>query len=419
MSSSERRRQLALPLSDFTMATLSLPLAATLLLLAGTAVAPLSGPPACVATGGAADAPRLLTNSSGWCVTVDTTAPIVLGSLLPSSSSSTAALLAAMRLAVEDINADMSVLPNSQLVLAEVDMAALRNATDSAATQQAAVAAAAALTSAGAAAAVGAPFSSDVFALADPVHAAGIPLVSISATHAALSNTAQYPGFARLIASDSAQIAAMVAATQQMGWARISIIRCNDVYCVGLANAVMSGLMALGLAVDFEHELIDGGDAAGSSNATTAVDALDAWHATFNNTDCVSSTQAVSLLLMHVAHAESLMQEVRARDNNLPIRFLGTEAVSTSTSTLISGVLAVRPRIDLTTFSAVKVLSRLEQQAGFWPLFAYDSIWALALAMDKANSEGAGAASGPDILSAMANLSFAGASGIASLDHRF
>ena len=80
---------------------------------------------------------------------------------------------------------------------------------------------------------VGAGYSSDVMVLAPPMFAAGIPLISQSATKSTLSNKTQYPGFARMSTPDDIQTVALAATIDRFNWQRIVAVNCDDPFCRG------------------------------------------------------------------------------------------------------------------------------------------------------------------------------------------
>ena len=124
--------------------------------------------------------------------------------------------LAAVRLAVGDVNADANVLPRTHLALLESSLIPLRAAADDSGRRAAADDAVRLLADAGAVAALGAPWSSDVFALESMLAASSIPLLGFSATHANLS---ALPHFARVVPPDTLQAMALADLAQDRDWA--------------------------------------------------------------------------------------------------------------------------------------------------------------------------------------------------------
>eukprot|EP01046_Picozoa_sp_COSAG06_P082801 COSAG06_NODE_29781_length_550_cov_1.235033_1_plen_133_part_10 len=109
------------------------------------------------------------------CVAPTTCEEVIIGAFMDEGLD-----LSAVRLAVDDVNADANILPRTHLSLRELSLAPVRAAAESEdgdALRVAAADAVRALADTGAVAALGGKFSSDVFALEAELAEAAIPLM--------------------------------------------------------------------------------------------------------------------------------------------------------------------------------------------------------------------------------------------------
>ena len=131
---------------------------------------------------------------------------------------------AAARLAIVDINADTNILPSHSLTLLSKD-----TGTD---TTKGAAAATTAV-SEGAVGIIGAASSGVSQAVAKAVLAEKKPVVSYSSTAASLSNTTEYPNFARVAPPDSLQAAALAKILVKQNVTEIATLSTSDAYGKG------------------------------------------------------------------------------------------------------------------------------------------------------------------------------------------
>ena len=336
---------------------------------------------------------------------------VVVGALFPQTGSAArAASRAATRLAVDDVNRDANVLPHTHLVLLEADLDPLRGAASDTSRQVAAADAVRVLEDAGAVAAVGAPYSSDVFALEGELAATSIPLMGFSATHADLS---ALPHFARVVPPDSLQAVALADLALDRDWARLGIVRCADSYCRGLTAGLRQELSARGLGhrVDLELEMASTGTVIG--NLTRE----------FGSDPCVfeSHKQSAVFLILHADEAEQLLVELSARgDVNLPVRLVGADGVEHSAAAVAMHMFSVRSAVMLER--GHERVARMINQTDIsiiWPHLAYDAVWALAHAMDAAHASGGGSAAlsnATAIMHAVRSVSFEGVTSQVTFD---
>ena len=344
---------------------------------------------------------------------------VVIGALFNEGVSGTD--LAATHLAIEDVNGDANVLPHTHLVLLEsslVPLHAAEVATADTASQRVAVAdAVRVLADAGAVAAVGAPYSSDVFALEGELAAASIPLMSCSATHANLS---ALPHFARVVPPDTLQAMALADLAQDRDWARLGIVRCADVYCRGLTALLKHELSARGLGHRLHVELeMDHSDGGSDVNATIVSLTRE-----FGSDPCIydSHQQSAVFMVLKKDEAAALLAELVGRaDLNLPVRFVGADGVRHSEDAVALNVFAVRPSSEE---PSGKLGDRIAQTVNLTvgssisSYHAYDSVWALAHALHAAHAAGGSLALSniTAIMQAVLGVNFAGVTGDVAFD---
>ena len=343
----------------------------------------------------------------------DTCGTTPIGLLL--DASSTAAEAAAVRAAVVDINADINVLPHTQLVLHEPNISEFASlvethGSEAQAAADAAEEAARALANVSAVAAVGATRSSHALALLGPLHDAGIPLVSHSATAAELSDAA---GFARVVPPDSLQSRALARIVAEQDWARVGILHCGDEYCQGLRNDTVTRLQTLGLRTRLvlEREVAD--------NAMSVDEAIDKLVRTFGNDTCAaaSAMQSAVLVLTQPAEAERLLRRLHEQDLNLPVRILVVGAAPNVDPEQRAGVMALRPAVTTADRRLLRLAARLNVTADdVWPFLAYDAAWAVAHSLHAAHAAGHGLSNASAVTAALARTDFEGVTGTVELD---
>ena len=157
----------------------------------------------------------------------------------------------------------------------------------------------------------------------------GVPLLSASATSAALSNAAEYPHFGRLCPPDSLQSVAMADAVRRL-WpgSRVGVVHCDDTYCRGLADGVEAQLGS----VHFRHEvptlLGEGDDLAEWLDADAHIEQIREKLLE----SCVGSMDEESVLLLITHEGEKLLKAAAEANPPLDVAWFGSEAIGSDRS---------------------------------------------------------------------------------------
>ena len=180
---------------------------------------------------------------------------VTIGALLALSNDDTdeKAYLDSIQLAIAHVNLDPELLPGVNLQLELADVSRLRALGNVGAGAYGAdylrIVEASHLSEqlarANVVAAVGGGYSSDVLVLARPMHDAGIPLLSQSATKSILSDQKQFPGFARMSTPDSIQTIGLADIIDFFKWSRVFAVNCNDPFCRGYLEDLRANLALL------------------------------------------------------------------------------------------------------------------------------------------------------------------------------
>jgi ABC-type branched-subunit amino acid transport system substrate-binding protein len=333
------------------------------------------------------------------------------------------AYIAAARLAVAEVNANATVLSGASLVLTVVDHGSIRALSRSHEGYETLLGNMASdlvadLEAAGAVGVVGAGYSSDVKALAQPLlRDAQLPLISHSATAPSLSDSTTYPGFARLCAPDRRQGAAMAAAVAQFGWDRIGLVHCPGVYCEELAGAFVQALrdehggrrVDFQWRTDFELTLKD---------VTHLVDFIEAELQAGCDDEADQAMTAVTILIVDTP------EDVLAAGGHLKTSWLGHTPIGDKifhfgNATASTDILALRPATGLPNARTRSLQSVLpEYGTSPYVINAYDAVWSMALAINAVrDAEGdAALADGTKISSALQDVVFLGAAGLVAFD---
>jgi ABC-type branched-subunit amino acid transport system substrate-binding protein/ABC-type proline/glycine betaine transport system substrate-binding protein len=329
---------------------------------------------------------------------------------------------AAVQLALERINADSSLLPSIRLqpfihpsgvsVLRSLGADTHYSGFQTVAARQMV----ADLVQAGAVAAVGAGWSSENLVLAPHLRAAGLPIISHSATAGVLSNSTEYPFFARACPADTLQGAALADLIAHYGWNSVGVVHCDDAYCVGLLRDLKSNL-----AQDImSTKMVSERGMQSQDSIRAVVSEIHNEIASCKEKDASRGEKsAVLVLLVHDDAAESITREIRQLSTSLNIDLLATESIGSSIPGPFirnSGMISLRLPIS----SGGEVTAALGQKVGLgFVLTAYDATWALAHAIHGAIQRGAdlhAGSFGKELLRDLRNVSFNGASGAVSFD---
>jgi ABC-type branched-subunit amino acid transport system substrate-binding protein len=321
--------------------------------------------------------------------------------------------LAGAQLAIEHVNQDETILRGVRLqpLLVPSSLARLLNSNKGTAEYIADEAQSLnqRLLQGGAVAVVGAGYSSDVKALAPAIE---LPILSPSATAAALSNTTAYPRFGRLCISDKFQAQALADIVQFYGFQRIGMIFCDDVYCEGLAAGTKAELAASGVRVEFEQRIrskMQGGD-------------LDAVIALLEKdlTSCADGADEHTTATLLITHEYELLLGASAKAE-LKTAWIGSESLGSNgqagPKSLQSGAVSLRQSADLDNARYDAFVSGVPSAAqDLFAVNAYDAVWAYAHAMEALYAQGISVYDQTELLEQLAALNFRGASGSVVFD---
>jgi ABC-type branched-subunit amino acid transport system substrate-binding protein len=169
---------------------------------------------------------------------------------------------AAFRMAIEEINEDSSLLPNTNITYLVRD-----TATDPAT----GVTAAGELIAWGAVGLIGAASSSVSMAVAGgPALTNKIPQISYSSTNALLSDKVTYPYFLRVVPPDSLQGVALANIVSKFGWDQVATLATSDDYGQGGINVFEDKAKELGISIATSQKFLQG-----YTNVTTQLRAIN------------------------------------------------------------------------------------------------------------------------------------------------
>eukprot|EP00850_Spirogloea_muscicola_P008835 SM000048S16547 [mRNA] locus=s48:328815:349282:- [translate_table: standard] len=166
---------------------------------------------------------------------------VPIGALVDSGSSIGANTLCGINLAIRDVNANASILPTTRLLL-EVGNAGqdpLQGAAEALAQLQRSVVAL-----------VGPTFSTVARFVSNMGAAAQVPVLSFAATDPTLSNKARYPYFVRVTHNDQVEMAALADLVKYFQWQRIIVVYADD-------DFGRNGVLAFSAALAPEEVTID------------------------------------------------------------------------------------------------------------------------------------------------------------------
>ncbi|MCE7735028.1 MAG: ABC transporter substrate-binding protein, partial [Candidatus Heimdallarchaeota archaeon] len=179
-------------------------------------------------------------------------AELTLGGLFPLTGGLAAGGVereAAFRIAIEEINADTTLLADTTLKYLVRD-----TATDSAVGPVVAQE----LIDAGVFGLIGAASSGVSAAIAAKAEAAKVPQISYSSTSPTLSDKAEFPYFLRVVPPDSVQGVAIANIVNEMGWDTVSTLSTNDDYGQGGMDVFKAAAADLGIEVLSPQEFTPG-----------------------------------------------------------------------------------------------------------------------------------------------------------------
>jgi ABC-type branched-subunit amino acid transport system substrate-binding protein len=370
------------------------------------------------------------TCDSGWlgnnCDLVWQIGNISVALLFPRIGDSRAAYqLAAAQLAIECIN-EGDLLPHHNLEAIEIDTALLRELKGSVFEYTQVDQIGQLLDLGRVATAVGAGYSSDVVALA-PVLGDTL-LLSPSASAATLSNSSAFPTFGRLVMPDDQQSIALADVVQyghgQLGWKKVGIVQCDDLYCSDLAQGTREQLANHGITdvTELGTIRVTTGEVVHADNIRSSLAAVRQWLQDCNGVP--EDVVAVVLLLAHDTEGQILLE--MAAEEDLPTSWLCSEAIGSASlraAAAQSGVIALAPGgLDPSHELYTTLAAQLPEAAGHpFALRAFDAVYVIAHAI-RALLDGGGSVDNVTAATALARsarvVAFQGASGDVRLDEK-
>lgn len=341
-------------------------------------------------------------------------AELTLGGLFPLTGGLAAGGVereAAFRIAIEEINADTTLLADTTLKYLVRD-----TATDSAVGPVVAQE----LIDAGVFGLVGAASSGVSAAIAAKAEAAKIPQISYSSTSPTLSDKAEFPYFLRVVPPDSVQGVAIANIIDEMGWDTVSTLSTNDDYGQGGMDVFKAAAADLGIEVLSPQEF-----APGESDVKVKLQAI------------VDSGAKVIILNMIVADAVTVFSQAASVGITAENGFVwvGTDGPTQSqvfeNSTIVedamTGMIGTRPNRGIgdiyTAFldsweaaDPADYAGAGDREPNTYATFAYDAVYAFAYAADNMITAGTDPEDGALLLAELKDLTFDGATGPVSFD---
>ncbi|XP_028241440.1 glutamate receptor 2.9-like isoform X1 [Glycine soja] len=203
---------------------------------------------------------------------------------------------------------------------------------------------------------------------------AQVPVISFSATSPSLSST-QKPYFIRAARDDSSQVEAIAAIVQGNGWREIIPIYEDTEYGNGLNPYLNDAFVKIGTRVPYRSVISPGSGGAEISNELKKLKLMSTKvFLVHMSTDlgCKVFLAAKKEGMMTIGYAWIVTEGLSAEVDPMVLKCIGT----------MQGVLGVRPSPKHT-----KRLDNFKERYGntvtIFGLWAYDSVWALAKAVEK------------------------------------
>ncbi|KAF3961756.1 hypothetical protein CMV_013659 [Castanea mollissima] len=218
---------------------------------------------------------------------------------------------------------------------------------------------------------------------------AQVPIISFSATCPSLSPS-QNPFFIRATHDDSAQVKAIVDIVKAFGWWEIVLIYEDTDYGNGLLPYVLDALQEIDTRVSYRSEIHP------SSNNTEISEELNKLKANHTRIFLVHMTASLGSKLFALAKSAGMMSEGYAWILTEGLSSL-LDPMSSKVMDSMQGVLGIRPYLppskQLEDFerkwkrnlTSIRAKSKSITSLNFFGLWAYDTIWALAMAVEKAS----------------------------------
>ncbi|KAK7856178.1 glutamate receptor 2.9 [Quercus suber] len=218
---------------------------------------------------------------------------------------------------------------------------------------------------------------------------AQVPIISFSATSPSLSPS-QNQFFVRTTHDDSAQVKAIVDIVKAFGWWEIVLIYEDTDYGNGLIPYMLDALQEIDTRVSYRSEIHP------SSNNTEISEELNKLKANHTRIFLVHMTASLGSKLFALAKNAGMMSEGYAWILTEGLSSL-LDPMSSKVMDSMQGVLGIRPYLppskQLEDFerkwkrnlTSIRTKSKSITGLNFFGLWAYDTIWALAMAVEKAS----------------------------------
>ncbi|XP_008223627.1 PREDICTED: glutamate receptor 2.8-like [Prunus mume] len=209
---------------------------------------------------------------------------------------------------------------------------------------------------------------------------AKVPIISFSATSPSLSPS-RSPFFVRTAFDDSAQVKAIAAVIEAYSWLEVVLVYEDTDYGNGLIPYLVDAIQEVGARVPYRSVIPP------SSNDAEILRELRRLNSNSTRIFLVHMTASLGSKFFILANKAGMMSEGYA--------WIVTEGLSTfldpvnsTTMDSMEGVLGVRPNIpmtkDLEDFqSRWKQPNKMTAGLNLFGLWAYDTVWALAMAVEK------------------------------------
>ncbi len=344
-------------------------------------------------------------------------AELTLGGLFPLSGGLAAGGVereAASRIAVENINADDTILPDTVLKIEKRDTATDPTTGAAAATE---------LINAGVFGLVGAASSGVSMAIAAKAEAAKVPQISYSSTNADLSDKTEYPYFLRVVPPDSVQGVALANIVNEFGWDTVATLSTSDDYGQGGIDVFKTAAADNGITIATAQEF-----AQGASDVKTQLQTI------------IDSGAKIIVLNMIVADAVTVFSQAAAvgitpEDGFAWVGSDGpTQTVvfenSTDAKAAMQGMIGTAPNrgsgalfeafLDDWEAADPNVYAGAgDREPNTYATFAYDAVYAFARAAHNMILAGEDPTDGALLLKELAALEFTGATGPISFDSNY
>ncbi|KAI6672807.1 hypothetical protein NL676_000713 [Syzygium grande] len=305
---------------------------------------------------------------------------LTIGSLLTRNSTIGKAARPAIQAAIDDVNADSSILAGTELKLLEYDT----NCSGFLGTVEALQ-----LMENDVFLAIGPQSSQIAHVISHVVNELHVPLLSFGATDPTLSSL-QYPYFIRTTQSDSFQMYAIADLVEHYGWREVVAIFVDDDYGRGGVSVLGDALAKKRSKISYKAAFTPGASDSAIKELLIGVNNLE------SRVYVVHTNPDSGLNIFSIANNLQMMVGgyVWIATDWLPSVLDLSETVDADTMNLLQGVIALRhytpdtskKKSFLSRWKSLKFKTTATPNS--YALYAYDSVWLAARALDTFLSEG-------------------------------